>query len=257
MQNAYFPQLIPLSFLQKEADHVEGFAPELALVTRGERSPTACTPHHVRQTEVIYHFITATDIQGDSGNWPPLSHSFIGLRGVACRCSRSLAWRLQLRASEGDQSSHVRCPQSSSSAEVFRTCRRRRWQGSGGAAGGAADLGDDGEPHAGAVDPVLPRSAHAAQPVGQRAPLGAAHAPLHPHPRIPLAGGPHCPRHRALLCTPPDLHSVHGPFCSAHTSPLAHCSLFSAMHTASQCMHTHVSCIVKTEVTAEVGIARG
>ena len=34
-QNAYFPQLIPLSFLQKEADHVEGFAPELALVTQG------------------------------------------------------------------------------------------------------------------------------------------------------------------------------------------------------------------------------
>lgn len=34
-QNAYFPQLIPLSFLQKEAEHVEGFAPELALVTRG------------------------------------------------------------------------------------------------------------------------------------------------------------------------------------------------------------------------------
>lgn len=35
VQNAYFPQLIPLSFLQKEAQHVEGFAPELALVTRG------------------------------------------------------------------------------------------------------------------------------------------------------------------------------------------------------------------------------
>ena len=35
MQNAYFPQLIPYSFLQKEADHVEGFAPELALVTKG------------------------------------------------------------------------------------------------------------------------------------------------------------------------------------------------------------------------------
>lgn len=34
-QNAYFPQLIPYSFLQKEAEHVEGFAPELALVTQG------------------------------------------------------------------------------------------------------------------------------------------------------------------------------------------------------------------------------
>lgn len=35
-QNAYFPQLIPYSFLAKEAEHVEGFAPELALVTQGE-----------------------------------------------------------------------------------------------------------------------------------------------------------------------------------------------------------------------------
>ncbi|KAL3138343.1 Proline--tRNA ligase, chloroplastic/mitochondrial [Trebouxia sp. C0010 RCD-2024] len=34
-ENAYFPTLIPLSFIQKEASHVEGFAPELALVTKG------------------------------------------------------------------------------------------------------------------------------------------------------------------------------------------------------------------------------
>ena len=33
--NAYFPLLIPRSFLEKEAEHVEGFAPELAWVTRG------------------------------------------------------------------------------------------------------------------------------------------------------------------------------------------------------------------------------
>ncbi len=32
-QNAYFPLLIPQSFLAKEAEHVEGFAPELAVVT--------------------------------------------------------------------------------------------------------------------------------------------------------------------------------------------------------------------------------
>jgi len=31
--NAYFPLLIPESYLQREADHVEGFAPELAVVT--------------------------------------------------------------------------------------------------------------------------------------------------------------------------------------------------------------------------------
>ncbi len=34
-QNAYFPLFIPLSFIAKEAKHVEGFAPELAIVTKG------------------------------------------------------------------------------------------------------------------------------------------------------------------------------------------------------------------------------
>src|SRR5574341_576718 len=34
-KNAYFPLFIPESFLKKEADHVEGFAPELAVVTHG------------------------------------------------------------------------------------------------------------------------------------------------------------------------------------------------------------------------------
>ena len=33
-QNAYFPLLIPESFLKKEAEHVKGFAPECATVTR-------------------------------------------------------------------------------------------------------------------------------------------------------------------------------------------------------------------------------
>lgn len=34
-QNAYFPLFIPQSFLSKEAEHVEGFAPETAVVTHG------------------------------------------------------------------------------------------------------------------------------------------------------------------------------------------------------------------------------
>ncbi len=34
-QNAYFPLFIPQTLLQKEADHVAGFAPEVALVTKG------------------------------------------------------------------------------------------------------------------------------------------------------------------------------------------------------------------------------
>jgi len=38
-QNAYFPLLIPQSFLEKEAEHVKGFAPECATVTRVGQEP--------------------------------------------------------------------------------------------------------------------------------------------------------------------------------------------------------------------------
>ena len=38
-QNAYFPLLIPQSYLQREAEHVEGFAPELAVVTHAGGKP--------------------------------------------------------------------------------------------------------------------------------------------------------------------------------------------------------------------------
>lgn len=37
-ENAYFPLFIPLSFFQKEADHVEGFAKEMAVVTHSRLS---------------------------------------------------------------------------------------------------------------------------------------------------------------------------------------------------------------------------
>jgi prolyl-tRNA synthetase len=38
-QNAYFPLFVPESLLQKEADHVAGFAPEVAWVTHGGNEP--------------------------------------------------------------------------------------------------------------------------------------------------------------------------------------------------------------------------
>jgi prolyl-tRNA synthetase len=40
-KNAYFPIFIPESLLRKEADHVEGFAPEVAWVTHGGNEPLA------------------------------------------------------------------------------------------------------------------------------------------------------------------------------------------------------------------------
>src|SRR6476660_8774995 len=38
-ENAYFPLFIPMSFLQKEAEHVEGFAKECAVVTHHRLEP--------------------------------------------------------------------------------------------------------------------------------------------------------------------------------------------------------------------------
>lgn len=38
VQNAYFPLLIPQHMMEREAEHVEGFAPEVAWVTRGGKS---------------------------------------------------------------------------------------------------------------------------------------------------------------------------------------------------------------------------
>ena len=58
-QNAYFPLLIPQSFLEKEAEHVEGFAPETAVVTRAGGKELE-EPLVVRPTSetIIYAMLT-------------------------------------------------------------------------------------------------------------------------------------------------------------------------------------------------------
>ncbi|MGD2045005.1 MAG: proline--tRNA ligase [Gemmatimonadota bacterium] len=54
-ENAYFPLLIPLSFIEKEKEHVEGFAPELAIVTQAGGKELE-EPYVIRPTSetVIY-----------------------------------------------------------------------------------------------------------------------------------------------------------------------------------------------------------
>jgi len=56
-QNAYFPLLIPQSFLKREAEHVEGFAPELAVVTVAGGKELE-EPYVIRPTSetIIGHF---------------------------------------------------------------------------------------------------------------------------------------------------------------------------------------------------------
>ncbi len=62
-QNAYFPLFIPESFIKKEAEHVEGFSPELAVVTHGGGKELA-EPLIVRPTsETIINAMFAKWIQ--------------------------------------------------------------------------------------------------------------------------------------------------------------------------------------------------
>ena len=63
-QNVYFPLLIPQSFLQKEAEHVEGFSPELAVVTIASGKELE-EPYAIRPTSetIVGHFF-AKWIQG-------------------------------------------------------------------------------------------------------------------------------------------------------------------------------------------------
>ncbi len=65
-QNVYFPLLIPQSFLQKEAgEHVEGFAPELAVVTHAGGKELEEPDTVIRPTSetIIGHFFAKMDPQ--------------------------------------------------------------------------------------------------------------------------------------------------------------------------------------------------
>lgn len=57
-QNAYFPLFIPESFLKKEAKHVEGFAPELAVVTHagGKELEEPLVVRPTSETMIYYMF---------------------------------------------------------------------------------------------------------------------------------------------------------------------------------------------------------
>lgn len=72
VKNAYFPIFIPLSFLEREADHVEGFAKECAVVThhRLEKGPLGGLVPAAPLTEPLVVRPTSETIIGDSfSNW--------------------------------------------------------------------------------------------------------------------------------------------------------------------------------------------
>ena len=75
VQNAYFPLLIPQSFLSKEADHVEGFAKECAVVThyRLKNNPdgqgVVVDPEARLEEELIIRPTSETIIWNTYRNW--------------------------------------------------------------------------------------------------------------------------------------------------------------------------------------------
>jgi prolyl-tRNA synthetase len=85
-QNAYFPLFIPESFLKREAEHVEGFAPELAVVTIGG-GETLAEPLVVRPTSEA--------IIGDSfSNW---IHSYRDLPMLMNQWGNVVRWEMRTR----------------------------------------------------------------------------------------------------------------------------------------------------------------
>ena len=62
-ENAYFPLLIPMSFIEREKEHIEGFAPELAVVTRAGGKELE-EPYVIRPTsETIIYSMYAKWVQ--------------------------------------------------------------------------------------------------------------------------------------------------------------------------------------------------
>ena len=82
--NAYFPLFIPLSFLEKEAAHVEGFAKECAVVTHHRLEATATASScRIRQRARGAARRAADDARRSSAR-----RSRSGCRAIAiCRCS--------------------------------------------------------------------------------------------------------------------------------------------------------------------------
>ncbi|MBP5513874.1 MAG: proline--tRNA ligase [Bacteroidaceae bacterium] len=107
VQNAYFPLLIPKSFLSREAEHVEGFAKECAVVTHYRlktnetRDGVVVDPAAKLEEELIIRPTSETIIWNTYKNW---IHSYRDLPLLINQWCNVMRWemrtRLFLRTSE-------------------------------------------------------------------------------------------------------------------------------------------------------------
>ncbi len=100
VQNAYFPLLIPKSFLCREAEHVEGFAKECAVVThyRLKNDPNGkgvvVDPDARLEEELIVRPTSETIIWGTYKNW---IHSWRDLPLLINQWANVMRWEMRTR----------------------------------------------------------------------------------------------------------------------------------------------------------------
>ncbi len=99
-QNAYFPLLIPKSFLSREADHVEGFAKECAVVTHyrlkndPEGNGVVVDPEAKLEEELIIRPTSETIIWNTYKNW---IHSYRDLPILVNQWANVFRWEMRTR----------------------------------------------------------------------------------------------------------------------------------------------------------------
>ncbi|MDE6095493.1 MAG: proline--tRNA ligase [Muribaculaceae bacterium] len=100
VQNAYFPLLIPKSFLCREAEHVEGFAKECAVVTHyrlknaPDGSGVIVDPAAKLEEEYIVRPTSETIIWGTYKNW---IHSYRDLPLLINQWANVMRWEMRTR----------------------------------------------------------------------------------------------------------------------------------------------------------------
>ncbi len=100
VQNAYFPLLIPKSYLCREAEHVEGFAKECAVVTHyrlkndPEGNGVVVDPEARLEEELIVRPTSETIIWGTYKNW---IHSYRDLPLLINQWANVMRWEMRTR----------------------------------------------------------------------------------------------------------------------------------------------------------------
>ena len=100
VQNAYFPLLIPKSYLCREAEHVEGFAKECAIVTHyrlknaPDGSGVVVDPEAKLEEEYIIRPTSETIIWGTYKNW---IHSYRDLPLLINQWANVMRWEMRTR----------------------------------------------------------------------------------------------------------------------------------------------------------------